>query len=264
MYRKLNESKLKKYWYELKGSVLYCFRSKSDTTYKQMLLLVGNVNLVENKSSCVTEDDRGVYSFKLVFGDREREFFFVQKGEMQEWMAKLKQALRKPSFEAKYEMKEFLGKGKFGDVHRAEPRDGSEPVAVKIIQKAKLNKRELHSMISEIATLRFCRHPGIISLREVMEDEAHYYLIQEYVPGSTLKEYLKVRRSTQLSEELIKAVFGQMLSAVVYLHEHGIVHRDLKPDNIMIVEKDIKPKDCKTVPTLKLVDFGLATIIGPG
>ena len=55
-----------------------------------------------------------------------------------------------------------------------------------------------------------------------------------------------------------------MLSAVVYLHEHGIVHRDLKPDNIMIVEKDIKPKDCKTVPTLKLVDFGLATIIGPG
>ena len=119
-------------------------------------------------------------------------------------------------------------------------------------------------MISEIATLRFCRHPGIISLREVMEDEAHYYLIQEYVPGSTLKEYLKVRRSTQLSEELIKAVFGQMLSAVVYLHEHGIVHRDLKPDNIMIVENDIKPKDCKTVPTLKLVDLGLATIIGPG
>ena len=47
-----------------------------------------------------------------------------------------------------------------------------------------------------------------------------------------------------------------------YLHKNGILHRDLKPENVMITEI-ISPKDKKKIPIIKLVDFGMATFIGP-
>ena len=43
---------------------------------------------------------------------------------------------------------------------------------------------------------------------------------------------------------------------VQYLHEFGIVHRDLKLENIMM-------SDGTDNATPKIVDFGLAKIIGP-
>lgn len=41
-----------------------------------------------------------------------------------------------------------------------------------------------------------------------------------------------------------------------YLHQYGIVHRDLKLENVMMTDTTNK-----SVP--KLVDFGLAKMIGP-
>ena len=45
-------------------------------------------------------------------------------------------------------------------------------------------------------------------------------------------------------------------SALYYLHSFGIVHRDIKMENILLVDKDDNAE-------LKLVDFGLSTILGP-
>ena len=48
----------------------------------------------------------------------------------------------------------------------------------------------------------------------------------------------------------------QIARGVLYLHEFGIVHRDLKLENIMMSDGTDN-----AVP--KIVDFGLAKIIGP-
>ena len=65
-----------------------------------------------------------------------------------------------------------------------------------------------------------------------------------------------------LKEWLIKEMTHQIAESLVYLKNHGIIHRDLKPDNIMLASP-IGPKDQTTVPHLKVVDFGLSTILGP-
>lgn len=70
-------------------------------------------------------------------------------------------------------------------------------------------------------------------------------IIMEYIEGRTLAEYLAEKPA--LAER--KRIFGELLSAVDYLHKRGIIHNDLKPENILISRAD---------NSLKLIDFGLA------
>ena len=67
----------------------------------------------------------------------------------------------------------------------------------------------------------------------------------EYIEGRTLREYLFEKPSLASRQR----IFGELLSAVNYLHKRGIIHNDLKPENILITRAD---------DTLKIIDFGLA------
>jgi len=60
-----------------------------------------------------------------------------------------------------------------------------------------------------------------------------------------------------LSEKMIKQFFKGLAKAVSYMNSLGIVHRDLKPENMLF-------NDNPDTGCIKIVDFGLATIIGPG
>ena len=70
-------------------------------------------------------------------------------------------------------------------------------------------------------------------------------IVMEYIEGRTLDEYLLEKPSLASRQR----IFGELLSAVNYLHKRGILHNDLKPENILITRAD---------DTLKIIDFGLA------
>lgn len=70
-------------------------------------------------------------------------------------------------------------------------------------------------------------------------------IVMEYIEGRTLREYLLEKPSLASRQR----IFGELLSAVSYLHKRGIIHNDLKPENILITRAD---------DTLKIIDFGLA------
>lgn len=76
---------------------------------------------------------------------------------------------------------------------------------------------------------------------------------------------------------------SQVLEALAFLHDQGIIHRDIKPENIMLQYDTPTPSSAaaasassggststsssgsaavKRVPTVKLVDFGLAKMLG--
>ena len=177
-------------------------------------------------------------------------------------MAVLTKAINKPAIQGKYDIGKQIGKGKFGDVHLGVNVETKEEVAVKMIRKEKMTKVDTSLLTYEIDILKLCQHPHIIELKDLFEDEYKYYLVQEYVPGGSLNEYLAARKTVYLKEQLIKELIYQIADALLYLQNHGVIHRDLKPDNIMLASP-ISRKDQTTVPHLKIVDFGLSTILGP-
>ena len=70
-------------------------------------------------------------------------------------------------------------------------------------------------------------------------------IVQEWVDGRPLNEYLQEKPS--LAER--KRLFGQILSALSYLHGKGVIHNDLSPSNILITRSD---------NDVKIIDLGFA------
>ena len=99
------------------------------------------------------------------------------------------------------------------------------------------------------------QHPNIVGLIDLFENCDYYYIILEFMQGKDMFDYIQIR-NFQLSEQRVKEMAWQIGQAIRYLHNYGIVHRDLKLENVMM-------SDNTEASVPKLVDFGLAKMIGP-
>jgi serine/threonine-protein kinase len=88
-------------------------------------------------------------------------------------------------------------------------------------------------------------HPQVPRLLDYFEDQQQFYLVQEYISGSTLQQ--EVRHSGPLSEAGVKQFLSEILPVLQYIHSQHVIHRDIKPANMIRREQDRK---------LVLIDFG--------
>lgn len=140
-----------------------------------------------------------------------------------------------------------IGKGAFSKVYRAQHIKTGYFVALKAIEKYKLNEHERGIVMRELDLLKKVNHPYIAAFYEFFEDDRNYYFVMEYVEKGNLLDKINANRG--LDEKTARKVFVQVVSALDYLHnELKIVHRDLKPENVMIDKHD----------DVKLIDFGLS------
>ena len=106
-------------------------------------------------------------------------------------------------------------------------------VAVKILRLDYSNNEEFikrfHREAQSVTTLS---HPNIVNMYDVGEEDGIYYLVMEYVPGQTLKQYIIERGMLPIGEAL--DIMEQLTSAMAHAHHFEIVHRDIKPHNILI------------------------------
>src|SRR5262249_6158937 len=119
-------------------------------------------------------------------------------------------------------------------------------VAIKVPRAGSLaGKEDLDRFVREARSVAQLRHPSIVSVYDVGQNDSVPYLVSELVEGMTLADLLTARRRTpREAAELTAAV----ADALQYAHERGVVHRDVKPSNIML-DNDGRPH---------LMDFGLA------
>ena len=135
-------------------------------------------------------------------------------------------------------------------------RQNGRKVAIKIINKKLVCSIDVQQVKTEIDILKIAKHPNIIQLYDVFENENYIYIIMEYCPGGDLFSYIE-KRGFHLPETRAAEIIHKLSTAVFFLHEYGVVHRDLKPENILMT-------DDSNTADIRLVDFGLGKIIGPG
>lgn len=164
----------------------------------------------------------------------------------------------------KYRLVKQLGTGTQAVVMLAERTGSTDKYAMKIIEKAKTfgngddsSAAKMNNNMREATLLKTLRHPNIIGLEEVIEQDERWYLVMELVSGGDLFERLS--EDGAYDEATAQDIMKQLLTAVEYMHSQGIIHRDLKPENIMLAEA---PNG--TPPMVKIADFGLATRINAG
>uniref|UniRef100_A0A7E4VJZ0 non-specific serine/threonine protein kinase n=1 Tax=Panagrellus redivivus TaxID=6233 RepID=A0A7E4VJZ0_PANRE len=131
-----------------------------------------------------------------------------------------------------YEVEGTIGRGNFAVVKAAKHRVTRTDVAIKIVDKRRLDEENLTKVYREIEVLKKIRHPNIIKLYQVMETSNMIYLVTEYAPQGEIFDL--IAKQGRLSENDAREKFWQIISAVDYLHKHNIVHRDLKAENLLL------------------------------
>jgi serine/threonine-protein kinase len=125
-------------------------------------------------------------------------------------------------------------------VYKAYDPNLQRPVAVKLIHPHLSRDPEfVRRFEREAAAVAKLRHANIIQVYDFDHDDDIYYMVLDYIPGRTLKEWLRTLTSAKGRLPAADAVriMTAVCDAVAYAHEQGIIHRDLKPANIMLTPK---------------------------
>jgi len=84
-----------------------------------------------------------------------------------------------------------LGAGTFSTVNKGIHIPTGEKVAVKILEKTQIkDQSDIERVSREIQILKLIRHPNIVQLYEIIEDETQLYIIMEYAIGGELFDYI--------------------------------------------------------------------------
>ena len=146
-----------------------------------------------------------------------------------------------------YIIKKTLGKGTFAKVKLAIQLPKKKKVAIKIIEKRKLQEEDdIIRLEREFEMLTKFNNPNVISVTEIFESDNAYFTVMEFCEGGELFNYIVENKV--LSEEKAAFFYYQLINGLEYIHSLGIVHRDLKPENLLLTSEHI----------LKIIDFGLS------
>ncbi len=142
-----------------------------------------------------------------------------------------------------------IGAGSFARVYRAIHRDTGAVLAVKVLRnRFSSDADKCRAFQHEGEMGRLLRHPNIVAIEDVGQENNASYLTMEFVEGQTLRELVKIRGAVDAPRAV--DLIHQAICGLEYAHRRGVTHRDMKASNVII----------SSTGRAKLVDFGLAGV----
>ncbi|WP_406199431.1 protein kinase [Kitasatospora sp. NBC_01560] len=155
----------------------------------------------------------------------------------------------------RYELGDRLGRGGMGTVWRAWDRMLNREVAVKELTVSHLPEEDLQilhaRMKREASAAARIKHPGVITVHDVLEQDGRPWIVMELVDGRSLADVIS--QDGTLQPRAAAEVGSQVLAALHRGHQLGVLHRDVKPANVLLE---------RGTGRVVLLDFGIATYEG--
>lgn len=146
------------------------------------------------------------------------------------------------------EMKEELGCGQFGKVHRAIYM-GKVDVAVKTMKEGTMHHEDF---IDEAKTMMKLQHENLVKLYGVCTKSQPILIVTEYLRNGALLTYLRRYRTRLLANaDTLVDMCIQVCNGMMYLEQQAIIHRDLAARNCLVGDRSV----------VKVGDFGLARYV---
>jgi eukaryotic-like serine/threonine-protein kinase len=149
-----------------------------------------------------------------------------------------------------YELIEEIARGGMGVVYKARQISLNRHVAIKMLLHGQFADAEfVQRFRAEAEAAGHLRHPNIIAIYEIGQENGQHFFSMEYVEGRDLASLVREQPlPARRAAEYVKII----AEAIHHAHQHGILHRDLKPSNVLI---DMEGN-------LRVGDFGLAKRMG--
>jgi serine/threonine protein kinase len=155
----------------------------------------------------------------------------------------------------KWRLLQKVGDGGMGEVYAAEPVDGGQRVAIKLLRPEFLGEPTVLARFLEEGSL--CTrliHPNIARMLECASaEDGSPYLVMELLEGVPLSAYLQNGGRIPLAQAV--PILQGILAGLAAAHAQGVVHRDLKPDNVFLT------RGADGTFVVKVLDFGIAKVM---
>ena len=162
-----------------------------------------------------------------------------------------------PNLGSQYKFIKEIGSGGTGVVNLAIDNHSGYQVAIKTLFDYHIEDEViLHKFKIEANIYLLLEHPNIVNLRNFIIKNGSPHLVQEYIDGQTLDEYIS-EVTGPIPSEIALAIMKEILSGINYAHrkyipydgyEDGILHLDIKPSNILISKSG----------DIKIIDYGIS------
>ena len=153
----------------------------------------------------------------------------------------------------RYHLVEKLGEGGMAVVYKAFDTRLECDVAVKVIRLDNLPQNSIENTLKrferEAKAVARLTHANIVKVTDYGHFEETPYLVMEYLPSGTLKDYL--HKNGQIPWQHAVTLIVPIAEALAYAHSMKVLHRDVKPSNILLTQT-MQPM---------LTDFGIAKIL---
>ncbi len=158
----------------------------------------------------------------------------------------------------RYLIQRLIGQGGMGAVYLAKDlKEQGELCAIKEMSLTLVPPEEKEQAIQnfkiEAKILLALKHSNVPYLKGFFFQNRRYFLVMEFINGSTLEDLLE--RDGPFPERRVLVWAEQLCDVLAYLHSQNppIIFRDMKPGNVMVMDDD----------RLKLIDFGIARFFRP-
>jgi len=137
------------------------------------------------------------------------------------------------TLQQRYQIQGILGQGGMGVVYQAYDPVLQRTVAIKVLPAQLTIDAEFVARFQrEAIASANLRHPHIVTVHDVGQQDGEYFIIMEHLAGNTLEQWLAQHGPMPVAQA--SQVLEQIASALDYAHSRSIVHRDVKPSNIML------------------------------
>jgi hypothetical protein len=158
-----------------------------------------------------------------------------------------------------YEVLGRIGHGGMGVVYRARHVASGRIVALKMVSSgAHASPSERTRFRIETESVRRIRHPNVVEVHEVGEQNGLPYVALEFMDRGSLADALG---GSQMPPRYAAELVELLARGVQAAHDQGVLHRDIKPGNVMLMtppQDDTLPTAVKLLGVPKITDFGLA------
>ena len=153
----------------------------------------------------------------------------------------------------RFTVRRQLGAGGMGVVYEVHDRARDEIVALKTLLRAR--PADIFRLKREFRSLADVAHPNLVSLYELVVEDADCFFTMELVDGVNFVEHIRGSASAaaRVDFEQVRRAFRQLVEGIAALHDSGKLHRDIKPSNVLITPAG----------RVVILDFGLASDVAP-
>jgi eukaryotic-like serine/threonine-protein kinase len=156
---------------------------------------------------------------------------------------------------SRYRLLKRAGSGGMATVYMGQDLMLGRVVAIKLLHESLTGDQEfLRRFQKEAYAAANLTHPNIVTVHDIGQDGHRYYIVMEYIEGSTLKDMIRRQMNNSggplpLARSLDLAI--EICAGIGYAHRANIVPCDVKLQNVLVTMDG----------RVKVADFGIARAI---